>query len=308
MNGRPSKYELRALEEINEWKSPKPKPFGGAMQAMGWPLNQAGDLITKTPGLGDAITSAISGIISVSNDVALWAINAEKIYGKFRAAGHDVHQRCEVFALDLEDVDKTVGLLAAKYKGLALAEGAAAGAAGIPGILADIPALVTLNLSAIGEYATYYGFDVSLQGERLYVMNVLGLASSPKDAAKQVAMAQLTKIAKDVAKKKPWEVLGDKFFVKIIQDISKALGIRLTKAKLAQVVPIVGALVGGGFNAYYTARVCDTAYYLYRERFLAEKHGPDWIDVVVGPAKGFDPGYDEQFEEVPEDSQERGPQ
>ena len=43
-----------------------------------------------------------------------------------------------------------------------------------------------LNLRAIGEYATYYGFDIGRQEERLFALNVLGLASSPSDAAKAV--------------------------------------------------------------------------------------------------------------------------
>ena len=63
--------------------------------------------------------------------------------------------------------------------------------------------------------------------------------------------------------------------VRAIRRISKALGPRLTKQKLKQAVPGIGAAVGGGLNAYYTHRVCDAAYHLYRERFLAEKYGPD---------------------------------
>ena len=86
------------------------------MQTLGWPLGQAGDLITKTPGVGDAITKAISGILSVSNDVAQWTVNPEKIHAAFRASGHDVHRRRDIFSLDLEDVDRTAGSLALKYK------------------------------------------------------------------------------------------------------------------------------------------------------------------------------------------------
>lgn len=38
-------------------------------------------------------------------------------------------------------------------------------------------------------------------------------------------------------------------------------------------MPVVGAAVGAGFNAYYTSKVCDAAFYLYRERFLQRKYG-----------------------------------
>ena len=296
-----SAYERRALEQIHEWKTPELTWSDQAMRVISRPLDKAGDFIMEIPVLGDVIKKAIGGIVNVSNDLAQRSVRPEAIYRKFRTAGHDIHERSDIFSLDLEDVDKVVGWLAAKYKGLALGEGAATGVAGALGIAVDIQALVTLNLRAIGEYATYYGFDVSLQQERLFAMNILGLASSPNDAAKAIAMAQLVRIAQDAAKKKTWKTLEGHAFVKIIQQISKALGIRLTKAKLAQFVPVVGAVVGGGYNAYYTAKVCDAAYYLYRERFLAEKYGTDTIEVTVEPAEEPDPGYEEQSEKIPGD-------
>src|SRR5207244_465592 len=87
---------------------------------------------------------------------------------------------------------------------------------------------------AVGEYASYFGFDVSLQNERLFALNILGLASSGSAASKGLAMAQLVRIAQDAAKKKAWKVLEQHAFVQVIQQISKALGIRLTKDKLAR--------------------------------------------------------------------------
>jgi hypothetical protein len=130
-------------------------------------------------------------------------------------------------------------------------------------------------------------------------MNVLGLASSPTDASKTLAMAQLVKIAEDVAKKRTWKQLEEHAFVQVIQQIAKALGIRLTKAKLAQILPAAGAVVGGGFNAYFTSKVCDAAYYLYRERFLAAKYGAEVIEVTVEPAEDIDPHYPEEGESLP---------
>jgi hypothetical protein len=183
--------------------------------------------------------------------------------------GADIHR------LDLRDVDKTVGYLAAKYKMAALAEGAGTGTLGAAGIAFDIPALVSLALRAVNEYATYYGFDVSLQHEQAYAMVILSAASSPTVAAKQITMAELTKLSVLIAQRKTWAELERLIGVQVIKKIAQALGIRLTKAKLAQIVPLVGAAVGGGFNAWYLARVTETAYHLYRERFLIEKYGPD---------------------------------
>ena len=303
-----SDYERRAREQIHQWKNPKIGWFGQTMRQIGWPAS-SDRLRTQFKNLGDSITEArlfdvinksVAGTVRVLADAAGWTVRPDAVYAEFRKAGHGVHQCTDVVHCDLEEVDGVVGRLDTRYVGLAFMEGAAAGATGVPGLIVDIPTLVTLNLRAIAEYATYYGFDVASQRERLFAMHVLGLASSPDDAAKTVVMAQLAKIAAHAARKEPWKVLEKRVLVKVTESIAKALGIRLTKAKLAQAVPIMGAVVGGGFNAYYTARVCDAAYYLYRERFLAEKYGPEVIDMTEESVDGvgFEPRYPEAVEQI----------
>jgi hypothetical protein len=296
-----TKYERNAIAEIHAWKNPNLGWFGYAMSAINWPLDKAGDALFATPGVGVVIRKSIEGLTGVLNDAAQWSVRPDAIYGKYRHAGHQIRDAEDIHTLGLDEVDPVIGWLAAKYKGAALVEGAATGAAGLFGIPPNVIALLTLNLRAIGEYATYCGFDISRQEERLFAMNVLGLASSPTDASKALAMAQLVRIAQDVAKKRTWKQLEQHALVKVIQQISKALGIRLTKAKLAQVVPAAGALVGGGFDAYYTSKVCDACYFLYRERLLAVKHGSDIIEITVDPAKTVDPGYPEEDEELPDE-------
>jgi hypothetical protein len=278
----PSTYEEKAWKDIEAWKNPTRGGFAKAMQVINSPLDKTGDLVMKTPGVGWVIAKSVGGLVGVANDAAQWSVRTKAIYAEYRDAGHEsVKGPSDLLKLDLEHVDKNIGWLAAKYKGLTLTGGAGLGAMGVAGIPLDIIWLVTLNLRAIGEYATYCGFDVSFQHERLFAMNVLRLASSPTDRSKVVAMAQLAKIAQDVAKKKAWKDLEKYAFVQLLQQIAKALGIRLTKAKLAQCIPAAGALVGGGFNAYFTAKVCDAAYFLYRERFLAAKYGADFLDTPL---------------------------
>ena len=65
-----------------------------------------------------------------------------------------------------------------------------------------------------------------------------------------------------------------------IERAARALGMKLTGAKLAQIIPVTGAIIGGGFNAYYTSKVCRVAHFLYRERFLIQKYGGE----IASPA------------------------
>lgn len=290
-------YEKKALKEIHDWKNPKVGWIGKALQVINEPLNTAGNAVLSTPYVGETIQKAVKGLISVCNDAAQWSVRPDAILEEFRSDGHEhILTLDNISELKLQDVDKTVGWLAAKYKSLALAEGAGAGAAGIAGIAIDIPALIALNLRAIGEYATYYGFDIERQEERLFAFNILALSSSPLDASKNIAMAQLVKISQQVAKKQTWKQLEQHAFVKIIQQIASSIGVKITKAKLAQIIPVAGAVVGGGFNAYFTSNVCDAAYYLYRERFLARTHGSSIIDQTVEPAATFEPDLPDALE------------
>lgn len=292
-----SEYERVAGIAIHAWKNPKLTWMERALEVINYPLDKAGELVMAIPGVDWVIEKAGVGALSLLNDGAALTVRTEAIFSEFQPPVDSLEA---IHRLDLERADRAVGFLAAKYKGLAFTEGAAAGAASTAGpvaggaaIAADVTALIGLNLRAVNEYATYYGFDITRQEERLFALNVLGLASAPTDAAKVVAMAQLVKIAKQVAQLKGWKELERQLFVQIAQRIAKALAIRLTKAKLAQLVPAAGAAIGGGFNAYYTSRVCDAAYFLYRERFLARKYGADVIEVTVPPPaeNDFGQGY-----------------
>ncbi len=294
----PSAYENTAIVAIHEWKNPTLTWLDSAMKIINTPIDFAGELAMKVPGVEFVIEKAFGGILGMLNEGAAMTVRPKAIFDEFQPPVSSLE---DIHAMDLEKADRAVGFLAAKYKSVALVEGAAAGGlgtinplAGAAAIAADVTALLSLNLRAVGEYATYYGFDITRQEERLFALNVLGLASSPTDASKAVAMAQLVKIAKEVAQRKTWKELERHVFVQIVQRIAKALSIRLTKAKLAQVIPAAGAAMGGGFNAYYTSEVCDAAYFLYRERFLARKYGADIIEVTVKPAAAndFGAGYE----------------
>jgi len=293
---KPSGYEQSAISAIHAWKNPTTTQWDQALKLIHKPLDLAGDVAMRIPGIEWVIDKAFRGLIGLLGDGAALTVRPQAILAEFKPPVSSLEA---LAAVDLENVDRAIGFLATKYKSLALAEGAAAGAAGMAGpvvggaaIAADITALLALNLRAVGEYATYYGFDVSRQEERLFALNVLGLASSPSDAAKAVAMSQLVKIAKLAAQRKTWKELEKHVFVQIVQRIAKALAIRLTKAKLAQIIPVAGAAIGGGFNAHYTSRVCDAAYFLYRERFLARKYGADLIEATVEEPSDFGKGYE----------------
>lgn len=269
-----TEYEKNALKEIYIWKTPKEKNFlQKSVSLITTPINKAAEVIIDSPYLGEVITKSISGLTTICNESAQTSIRPQAIFDDISSRSQfPVRKLDDIQKVDLVILDKSSSGLRTKYIAIATTEGAGTGAVGLPGIIVDIPSLILINFRAIGEYATYYGFDIELPEEKIFILNILSLASAPTDQAKHVAMAQLAKIATQVAKKKSWEELEKLVLVNMIKKMAEALGIRLTEAKLAQAVPVFGAFIGAGFNAYYTEKVCDAAYFLYKERFLARKY------------------------------------
>lgn len=288
-----SDYEKRALAQIHAWKNPEQTWFDAAMTYVNKPLAIAGQAIDKIPGFTETCSKAMSGIVGLVNDASQWSVRPSAIFNDLSEVSQQVIIRLDqIPLLDLQVIDRSIGWLDTKYEGIALVEGAAAGGLAVinpmvalAAIPADLTALLAMNLRAIGEYGTYCGFDMSSQEERIFSLNILALASSTTDGGKQAALSHLVKIAQEVAKKKTWEHLEKSVFVQAVSSIAKALSINLTKAKLANVIPVAGAAINGGFNAYYTDKVCKAAFYLYRERLLAIKSDAQSIEVTVEPAK-----------------------
>jgi hypothetical protein len=288
-----SDYEKRAIAQIHAWKNPEQTWFDTAMVYVNKPLTLVGKAADKIPGFSETCSKAMNGVVGLVNDASQWSVRPSAILDDLsNISKQSITRLDQIPLLDLEVVDRSIGWLDTKYEGIALVEGAAAGGAAtinpmlaLATIPADLVALLAMNLRAIGEYGTYCGFDMSSQEERLFSLNILALASSTTDGGKQAALSHLVKIAQEVAKKKTWEQLEKSIFVKAVQSIAEALSINLTKAKLANVIPFAGAAISGGFNAYYTDKVCKAAFYLYRERFLAMKYGSQEIEVTVKPAK-----------------------
>lgn len=272
-----SPYERRALRQIGWWKERDMGWFEHATDRLGQALHEVTGLVRKVPGVDYAIDEVLTGVLRLINEITQDTVTWQGVQRRYREAGHEVATPADLHRLDLKYVDTRLDGLAARYRSLAAAEGAATGFAGAPGIVPDVVALVAINLRAAGEHAALCGFDLSQPAERLYALQVLNAVTQPTDATKQAALVPVMRVAQQVARDQTVHAIEQHALSRALRNAARALGIRLTRAKLAQVLPVVGAGIGAGFNAYYTSKVCDAAYYLYRERFLMTKYGPDVI-------------------------------
>lgn len=268
-----SPYERMVIDEIEQWKNPQETFYRRTMKVVGKTMDDITDAARAVPGVDWTIDNVITGLLNLVNEITHDWISTHAIYKQFEKAGHEVSKPGDAFNLDLEHVDNLVAGLPNKFTTMAGIEGAATGFVGAAGIIPDVVGLTTLNLRAAGEYATYYGFDTSEPYERLFAISILTTASSYNDIRKDVAFQPAVRATKSLAKRQGIESISQMAISRSIKKAVEKLGLNLTRAKLAQLVPATGAVVGGSFNIVYSKTVCTTAQMLYRERFLRERHG-----------------------------------
>lgn len=163
----------------------------------------------------------------------------------------------------LEQTEELVFTRIKFYRSTATAEGAVTGAGGILMGLADFPLLLGIKFKLLFDMAALYGFDVKDYKERLYILHVFQLAYSSQSGRNEV----YRRIAdwKNYAAGLPDDVdaLDWRTFQQEYRDY-------IDLAKMAQLIPVIGAAVGAIVNFRLVKKLGTTAMNCYRMRWEFE--------------------------------------
>jgi hypothetical protein len=141
------------------------------------------------------------------------------------------------------------------------AEGGITGAGGFLMSLADFPILIGIKMKLLFEIASLYGFDVKDFRERMYILHIFQLAFSSQEGGAKIYHKlenwenQLLLLPED-AEHFDW--------LNFQQEYRDYIDI----AKLAQMLPVVGAAVGAVANYQLIKKLGKTAMQAYRMRVL----------------------------------------
>lgn len=149
------------------------------------------------------------------------------------------------------------------YKNTAAVEGGITGAGGILLSFADFPVLIGIKIKLLFEIASLYGFDVNDYKERVYLLHIFELAFSGDAHRKQVYL-KMTGWA-EKAKHLPADI--NQFDWRNFQQEYRDY---IDLAKMAQMVPLIGAPVGLYVNYQLIKKLGITAMHAYRMRLLAK--------------------------------------
>jgi len=266
-------YWAAARAEVAAWETSERGVFSRMAGAVMGPMGRMAERAIPES-LQEGVGKAVAGVLGKLSSAAEWTVKGESIDAKLAAA----RER-------LGDELKAADAVARTYwkwgVGCGGAEGAATGAVGLPGLVADIPALLTIALRCVQQIGRSYGYNTSEGPERDYVLHVLRTGTTVDSKLKMsflLIMKEMEQVLIKVGWKKATEGLVGKELARLsltggMQQMAKAMGVQLTQRKALQIVPVVGAAVGGAFNATFLNDVARAAFMSYRRRFMMEKDG-----------------------------------
>jgi uncharacterized protein (DUF697 family) len=146
------------------------------------------------------------------------------------------------------------------YRNAAAAEGIVTGAGGILLGLADFPLWLTLKMKMLFEIASIYGFNVRDVRERVYILHIFQLTFSSQKHRQYIF--ELMHDWENYSKTLPADI--NQFDWRNFQQEYRDY---IDLAKLLQLVPLIGAAVGGVVNHRLTQRLGTNAMNAYRMRW-----------------------------------------
>src|SRR5215203_4231791 len=149
------------------------------------------------------------------------------------------------------------------YKRTASVEGGIIGAGGILLGLAEFPILLGIKLKMLFDLATVYGFDVKDYKERLYILHIFQLAFSSHEHRRQVYEQML-------GWDKQKEKLPDDIHQFDWRSFQQEYRDYIDLAKMAQLIPGIGAVVGIVVNYKLIKKLGQTAMNAYRMRLFKD--------------------------------------
>ncbi len=234
-------YRKRVMIELAFWqhKMTKKQPLGSV-----WAKN----IQTK---LNNLIPEKVHQVITFTIEKMVKGVLFGAQYATMAPRAHGSFQLREAYVRNLVD----------SYRKAASIEGAITGAGGILIGIADFPALLAIKVKLLFDVAATYGYDVRQYKERLFILTVFQLAfSSHKHRA---AVYHRLVHWEDYVAGLPDDV--DSFDWRTFQLEYRDY---IDLAKMAQLIPVIGAAVGAVVNYRLVQQLGTTAMNGYRLRML----------------------------------------
>ncbi len=217
----------------------------------------------KRPGLFNSLSKRIQTRVNswIPEKVhsAITATIKQMIRGVLFGAKHTTAET--LLNAGLRDREDAVRKKIERYRNTAAVEGGITGAGGILLGLADFPILIGIKMKLLFDIASLYGFNVKDYKERVYILHIFELAFS-SDAHRKNVYLKMTDW--DTKRNSLPENINEFDWRSFQQEYRDYIDL----AKMAQLVPLIGAPVGVFVNSRLIKKLGLTAMNAYRMRLI----------------------------------------
>ena len=241
-------YDIQVLDELRLWQN--------EMQ--------------RAPGLWNRATSGVQRKINSYIPEKVHASVTAVIKQMTRAvlSGSNFTASAPLIEGSLEDREARVRIAVDRYRKTAAVEGGITGAGGFLLGLADFPLLLSIKLKMLFEIAALYGFSGEDYRERLYLLYIFQLAFSSDTHRADVYQKMQRWHEQSVHLPTSLDEFDWRKFQQEYRDY-------IDLAKLAQLLPIIGAPVGVIVNNRLLKKLGVTAMNSYRMRWFERPALPE---------------------------------
>lgn len=236
------RYYIDTMKELNHWKNKMKKKPSIINRASKGVQNKINSILPDK--YHEILTSAIKNMVKV-----------------VLSGSQYITKKSYPFTMSLEEREKLARGKIDFYKKTAMLEGAGTGAGGFLMALADFPLLLSIKIKFLYDVAAIYGFDVTDYKERLYILKIFQLAFS--------SQAVVNKVFNEIEN---WEeyskTLPSDINLFDWREFQQEYRDYIDIAKLMQIVPGIGAVVGAYTNSKLLDKLGVTAMNAYRIRVL----------------------------------------
>ncbi|MEN8247837.1 MAG: EcsC family protein [Bacteroidota bacterium] len=234
-------YDNHALKECKIWQMEMARPPGVRDQLTKAAQVRINRLYPEK--VHQVITAAIKNMVKAVIEGADFTNRSPENYSNWAVMEEKVKERVKFYSTS------------------AAAEGIATGYGGILLTFADLPLWLTLKMKMLFELAALYGYDTSKYRERLFILYIF-----------QIAFCSQQQRNKTLPIIKNWNQHQNKLPNNINDFDWRTFQIEyrdyLDIAKLFQMIPGFGAIVGGIVNHTHTQKLGRYAMNAYRSRLL----------------------------------------
>lgn len=245
-----SEYERRAWDEAQRWRDTmlrQPGMFNWAAARVQSKINEY---------IPEKVHAAMTAAIKQMTEAVL--------------TGSEFVAPAPLRAGSLEERERVAKQKIEFYTRTAAAEGGVTGAGGIFLGLADFPLFFSIKLKLLFDLAAAYGHVCAEYRERLFVLRIFQLAFSSQTHRRKV----FVELERDLSSTDQAPASADEFDWRTYQQEYRNY---IDLAKLAQLVPIVGAPVGFVVNYTLTKQLGETAMQAYRLRWFQSNCDPSSV-------------------------------